>query len=115
MLAYKCMAGIPGNQDDLKIEFKEAEAFQEIRLGASHLFYRPFLRVKYVDYHVIKNAFLRMESGESGDFPTNTTYLVLVDEEFKEISFTMERVDTAKKMLARLEELHPEILYGYTK
>lgn len=115
MFAYKNLGVGTYEQKELEAAFKETESFQEIRIGSKFLFYRSFIRVKYITIDEVKKAFLRVESGESGDFPTTAVYLVLVREDGKEISLHMERVDTAKKMIAYMEDKFPSIQYGFTK
>lgn len=115
MLAFKNLSDGSFEQNRLEQIYKEAKAFQEIRIADKFLFYRKFLRVKYVDLSLIEKAFLRVESGESGDFPTQTVYVILTDIKGREISLHMERMDTAKQMMEYLKEYFPSILYGFTK
>lgn len=115
MFAYKNLSEGTYEQAELEKLYKAARGFQEIRISESFLFYKSFIRVKYVDLNHVKKIFLRVESGESGDFPTQTVYVILTDLNEKEISLHMERMDTAKQMLEFLKEQYPTIQYGFTK
>ena len=104
MLRYKNLGQGTYDQNELERAFREAEYFQEVRIDVKYLFHRTFLRVKYVPIDQVKRAFLRVETGESGDFPTQAVYLVLQLIDDSEVKLHMERYDTAKKMFAYLKE-----------
>ena len=102
-------------QNFLEQAFHDAAYFQEVRIGERFLFYRSFIRVKYVALERVEQAYLRVETGESGDFPTQAVYLVLMLGDGQEVKLHMERYDTAKKMFDYLKEKHPRINCSFAK
>lgn len=99
----------------LKEEFKTAVRAGEGRLGSSHLFYRYFINVKYVSYLKIDKAYLRVESGESGEFLLQEFYLILHFQDGAESKLRFEREENVKAVLAYLEENYTQIEIGYKK
>ena len=97
----------------LKEEFKAAVRAGEGRTGREHLFYRYFINVKYVSYQKIQKAYLRVESGESGEFLLKEFYLMLKLLDGTEGKLRFEREENAKNILAYLEEHYPKIEIGY--
>ena len=102
-------------QKALEQAFRDAAYFQEVRIGERFLFYRSFIRVKYVALERVERAHLRVETGESGDLPTQAVYLVLMLGDGQEVKLHMERYDTAKKMFDYLKEKHPRINCSFAK
>lgn len=100
-------------KDRLKEEFKAAVRGGEGRMGREHLFYRYFINVKYVSYQKIQNAYLRVESGESGEFLLKEFYLILKLQDGIEGKLRFEREENVKSILAYLEEHYPQIEIGY--
>lgn len=100
-------------KDRLKEEFRAAARAGEGRTGQKHLFYRYFINVKYVSYQKIQNAYLRVESGESGEFLLKEFYLMLKLQDGMEGKLRFEREENAKNILAYLEEHYPGIEIGY--
>lgn len=103
------------DKDILKEEFKAAVRTGEGRIGDCHLFYRYFINVKYVSYHNIQKAYLRIESGESGEFLLRESYLILFFSDGMEVKLRFEREENVKKVLAYLSENYPNIEIGYKK
>lgn len=99
----------------LKEEFKSAIRVGEGRLGVSRLFYRYFINVKYVSYLNIQKAYLRIESGESGEFLLRESYLMLYFHDGAESKLRFEREENVRKVLAYLNENCPNIEIGYKK
>jgi len=99
----------------LKEEFKTAARAGEGRLGQEHLFYRYFINARYTSYQKIQNAYLRVESGESGEFLLREFYLMLKLQDGTEGKLRFEREENAKKILSYLEEQYPQIEIGYRK
>ena len=102
-------------QNFLEQAFHDAAYFQEVRIGERFLFYRSFIRVKYVALERVERAHLRVETGESGDLPTQAVYLVLMLGDGQEVKLHMERYDTSKKMFNYLKEKHPRINCSFAK
>ncbi|MBD5458829.1 MAG: hypothetical protein HDR27_09700 [Lachnospiraceae bacterium] len=99
----------------LKEEFKTAARAGESGLGKNHLFYRYFINVRYVSYQKIHKAYLRVESGESGEFLLKEFYLILKLQDGTEGKLRFEREENVKKVLSNLEEHYPQIEIGYRK
>ena len=96
-------------------EFKTADWAGEGRLGQEHLFYRYFINARYISYQKIQNAYLRVESGESGEFLLKEFYLMLKLQDGTEGKLRFERKENAKKILSYLEEQYPQVEIGYKK
>lgn len=99
----------------LKEEFKASARAGEGGMGESHLFYRYFINVRYVSYQKIQNAYLRVESGESGEFLLRESYLMLKLQDGAEGKLRFEREENVRKILSYLEEQYPQIEIGYNK
>ena len=99
----------------LKEEFKAAVKTGEGRLGDCHLYYRYFINVKYVSYLNIHKAYLRIESGESGEFLLRESYLILVFSDGMEVKLRFEREENVRTVLKYLNENYPDIEIGYKK
>lgn len=99
----------------LKEEFKSALRAGEGRMGQTHFFYRYFINVWYVSYRMIRAAYLRVESGESGEFLLKEFYLILKFQNGEEGKLRFEREENAKNVLSYLQEYHPFIEIGYKK
>lgn len=99
----------------LKEEFKRSLRCGEGRLGNSHFFYRYFLRIRYVSYQEIIHAYLREESGESGEFLLKEFYLMLVFRNGQKEKLRFEREKNAREVLSYLEEHYPDIKIGFYK
>lgn len=96
-------------------EFRKAPRAGEGRMGQSHFFYRYFINARYVSYRKIQNAYLRVESGESGEFLLKEFYLILKLDDNTEGKLRFEREENVKRILAYLEENYPRIEIGYKK
>ena len=105
----------PADKNGLKEEFKAAVRSGEGRMGAHHFFYRYFINVKYISYEKIKTAYLRVESGESGEFLLKEFYLMLYLDDDTESKLRFEREENARAVLAYLEEHYPQTEIGYKK
>ena len=99
----------------LKEEFKAAVRTGEGRLGDCHPFYRYFINVKYVSYLNINKAYLRIESGESGEFLLRESYLILFFADGTEVKLRFEREENVRTLLEYLNENYPNIEIGYKK
>lgn len=93
-------------QEELKEEFGKAGKFGEIRVGETHLFYRGFIRVRFVPFEECERIYLRVEFGEYGDVPLHEHYIVVKIKQGKEIPLRLERPDDAKGVMSCLEK-HP--------
>ncbi|MCM1175236.1 MAG: hypothetical protein NC341_09320 [Blautia sp.] len=96
-------------------EFKAAVRAGEGRMGQKHLFYRYFINARYISYQKIQKAYLRVESGESGEFLLKEFYLILKLQDGTEGKLRFEREENAKRILTHLEEQYPHIEIGYKK
>ena len=104
-MRIKLLAG-SASEEALREEFGKAKKAAEARLGEHFLFYRYFIRIRAIAYGEIKKAYLRIESGESGDLPVTEHYLMIVDKQEKVPEDTRE-------VLAYLEEHFPSIAIGH--
>lgn len=96
-------------------EFRRAPGAGEGRMGQTHFFYRYFINVRYVSYRKIRNAYLRVESGESGEFLLKEFYLILKMDDSTEGKLRFEREENVKSVLLCLEKNCPWIEIGYKK
>lgn len=99
----------------LQEEFKAAPRAGEGRMGKTHFFYRYFINVRYVSYQKIQAAYLRVESGESGEFLLKEFYLILKLQDGAEGKLRFEREENARCVLSYLGEHYPFIEIGYKK
>lgn len=79
------------------------------------LFYRYFIRIHAIPYGEIRKAYLRIESGESGDLPVTEHYLMLKDKREKMHKLRMEHPEDTREALSYLEEHFPDIEIGHYK
>lgn len=114
MMKIKLLAG-SASEEALREEFGKAKKAAEARLGEHFLFYRYFIRIRAIAYGEIKKAYLRIESGESGDLPVTEHYLMLIDQQGKEYKLRMEHHEDAREVLAYLKERFPDIEVGHYK
>lgn len=114
-MKFICLAGTETDQEMLKKEFKTAKRFGEIRLGESCLFYRYFIRIRYVRYQEIIGAYLRKESGESGEFLLMENYLMLEMRDGSLHKLRMEREAYVREVLTDLHEKYEVIKIGYDR
>lgn len=114
-MKFICLAGRETAHEILKGEYKGAERFGEVRLGEFRLFYRYFIRVRYIDYGEVTRVYLRQESGESGEFLLMENYLMLETEEGTVHKLRMEREAYAREVLSVLQERFQFIKIGYNR
>ncbi len=105
----------PIEQPILKAEYKSAPKAGEGRMGELHFFYRYFINIKFISYENIKKAYLRIESGESGEFLLKEFYLVLQFSDDTERKLRFEREENVRSVLAYLEGHACKIEIGYKK
>lgn len=113
-MKIKVLAG-SASEEVLRKEFQNAKKTAEVRLGEHFLFYRYFIRINAVAYGEIQKAYLRIESGESGDLPVTEHYLMLVDRQGKTHKLRMEHPEDAQEVLAYLGEHFPAVEIGHYK
>lgn len=105
----------PKEKSVLLEEFKTASRFGESRIGQTHLFYRYFINVRYISFQKIQNAYLRVESGESGEFLLKEFYLILKLQDKEEGKLRFEREENVRSILSYLGEHYPQIEIGHKK
>lgn len=103
------------DKETLKEEFRSALRAGEGRLGEHRFFYRYFINVKYISYNKIRKAYLRVESGESGEFLLKEFYLMLFFEDMGEAKLRFEREENVRRVLDYLTEHYPQVEVGYKK
>ena len=95
-------------------DYENAEAIGRVRLGKLCLYYRDLGRKYAVPYAYIDRTFTRISECQPDDSPAYYYYrLILVHEgrEFANLIFNKE--EDVDKIHARLQEIRPEIAYGY--
>lgn len=113
-MKIKLLAG-NASEEELREEFKKAKRAAEARLGENFLFYRYFIRIHAIPYGEIRKAYLRIESGESGDLPVTEHYLMLKDKRGKTHKLRMEHPEDTREVLSYLEEHFPDVEIGHYK
>lgn len=108
----KTLTGTELPKEQLKTEWKGAERHSELSLGETVLFHRYFFKTVYIRYTDIVRAYVRIESGESGEYPTFEHSLVLIDREGTEHVLHVEREISAEKTIESMAAAHPHIICG---
>lgn len=75
----RCLYGTPLDKVKVKKQIRSGSRKGEVTLGEELLIHRYFFATKYIRYQDIRRAFVRIESGEYGEFPLDEHSLVLVD------------------------------------
>lgn len=114
-MRFVCLAGEEEAKEALVSEFKAAKRMGEVRMGEVHLFYRYFIRIKYVSYEEITKAYLREESGESGEFLLKEHYLMLETQNGVLHKLRMEREEYARETLHCFEKGYNHIKVGFDR
>lgn len=114
-MKFVCLSGTEIEKDALTVEFKSAKRFGEVRVGETHLFYRYFIRIRYVAYEEITKAYLREESGESGEFLLKENYLMVETGDGVLHKLRMERQEYAKETLGYLKQKYRHISIGFDR
>lgn len=114
-MKFICLGGQQAKQEILQQEYKTAPRLGEVRLGDSHLFYRYFIKIRYVSYAEVRRAYLREESGESGEFLLREFYLMLDMQDGRLHKLRMEREVNARAVLSCLKEKDAAIAIGFEK
>ena len=114
-MKVKRLATTEMTEEELKKEFKNANRVAEIRLEENTKFARYFFRISAIPYEQIERAFLRVESGDTGDMPMLLNFLVVNDLSGSEHKFRMERLEDAKTVLAYFEKEYPHVQIGCSK
>lgn len=96
----------------IKEEWKSAERIGEIRLGEKHFLHCAFFCHRFIPYDEIKQIYLRVESGEYGEFPVHDHHLIIVDKEKKEYQLHIDHIEDAKEVLKELGKRCPKIKIG---
>lgn len=113
-IKIKILAG-SASEEVLREEFKKGKKASEARLGEHFLFYRYFIRIRAIAYEEITRAYLRIESGESGDLPVTEHYLMLIDKQGRVHKLRMEHREDVEEVLSYLREHFSGIEIGYYK
>ena len=108
-----CLSGTEHDKEELEKEYKDAVRYGEVRLGTACLFYRYFIKIRYVAYEQITKAYLREESGESGEFLLKEFYLMLETKDGVLHKLRLERAVNVKAVLSFLENHYKDISIGF--
>lgn len=114
-MKFCCLNGMHEEQEILRGEYKSAARLGETRLGERHLFYRYFIKIRYVCYEEIRRAYLREESGESGEFLLKEFYLMLETSDGTIHKLRMEREVNARAVLEYLKDNHGSVKIGFDR
>ena len=112
-MKFVCIGGPEAEKEMLKSEYKTAKQLGEVRIGEHHLFYRYFIKIRYASIEEIDRAYLREESGESGEFLLLESYLMLRMRDKTLHKLRMERELYARAVLLYFEENYPHIAIGF--
>ncbi|MCM1124409.1 MAG: hypothetical protein NC416_17670 [Eubacterium sp.] len=115
IMKFVCLAGAEAEKESLTNEFKAARRMGEVRMGEAHLFYRYFIRIKYFAYEEIAKAYLREESGESGEFLLKEHYLMLETKNGVLHKLRMEREEYARETLQCFTKEYPHVKVGFDR
>ena len=100
----------PAHVDD----YTAAEEIGRVRLGTLGLYYRDLGRKYFVPYEYIDRRFTRVNIVEPDDSPAYFYYrLILVHDEKEFANLIFEKEEEVDKIHARLQEIRPEIAFGY--
>lgn len=102
-------------QETLAEELRQAKGFGEIRIGTEYLFYRSFIRWRFMPFCECERIYLRVEFGEYGDFPLHEHYLIADVKRGGEKKLRVERPDDAKEAMAYLQENGKNLKLGNLK
>ena len=111
-MKFVCVGQTAAQKETLSEEYRNAAVSGEVRLGTTHLFYRYFIRIKYLAYEEITQIYLREESGESGEFLLKEHYLMVQTEDGMLHKFRMERENNARAVLEQLGRQQKHIKIG---
>lgn len=114
-MKFICLAGAEEEKEVLINEFRAAKRMGEVRMGETHLFYRYFIRIRYVSFEEIMKAYLRKESGESGEFLLQEYYLMLKTRNGVLHKLRMEREEYAREILHCFEKEYSHISVGFDR
>lgn len=95
-------------------DWKSAEEIGRVRLGRLCLYYRDLGRKYCVPYEYIDRRFTRVNTVQPDDSPAYYYYrLILVHGEKEFANLIFERESDVDRIHARLQEIRPEIAFGY--
>lgn len=114
-MKFVCVGRTAAQKETLSEEYRNATVSGEVRLGTTHLFYRYFIRIKYLAYEEITQIYLREESGESGEFLLKEHYLMIQTKDDMQHKFRMERENNARAVLEQLGRQQKHIKIGYNR
>ena len=114
-MKFVCLQGAQEDPEYLKQQYKAAAQWGEVRLAEKYLFYRYFIKIRYVCYEEITRAYLREESGESGEFLLKEFYLMLETSDNTLHKLRMEREGNVKAVLSYLKENHQSVRIGFDR
>lgn len=112
-MKFVCIGGPNAEKEVLTNEYKTAKRLGEVRIGEHHFFYRYFIKIRYASIDEIERAYLREESGESGEFLLLESYLMLRMRDKSLHKLRMERELYARAVLLYFEENYPHIAIGF--
>lgn len=112
-MKFVCLGETKEDQEVLRQEYRAAAQCGEVRMGERHLFYRYFIKIRYVSYGEIRRAYLREESGESGEFLLKEFYLMLETTDGALHKLRTEREGNARRVLEDLGNYAKDVKIGF--
>ena len=111
----RCLCGEKINSAKVKEQWKTGERIGEFSLGDELLVHRYFFSTKYIRYDEIERLYIRVESGESGDFAIEECSLVLVDISGRETALHADRHEYAEEVMECMKVRNPNVKTGKQK
>ena len=112
-MKFICLSGAETDKEVLRKEYRAAQQWGEARISKEHLFYRSFIKISYVSIDEIERIYIREESGESGEFLLQESYLMLKTKDGVLHKLRIEWERNAYGVLIHIENNHPYVATGY--
>jgi len=114
-MRYRNLCSEPVDKNVIKIELQNTDKVGEFWIGNKYLIHHYFFVTKYIEYADIRKMFLRIESGEYGEFPVHENSIVIVDSDGKEHALHVEYRGDADQILKYVKEHFKTIEVGMKK
>ena len=108
----KCLYGEALEKREVKRQMAAAEKIGELRLGEELLIHRYFFSTKYIRRKDITRVFVRVESGEYGEFPLHEHSLVVIDAGGREHVLHIDHPNFGKETMEKLTAADSRIQTG---
>ena len=112
-MKFICLSGAEADKEALRKEYRETQRWGEARIGKEHLFYRSFIKIKYVSINEIERIYIREESGESGEFLLLESYLMIKTKDGVLHKLRIEWERNAHAVLFHIKNNYPLVAVGF--